>query len=127
MKVYFYFLSQKFLGFHFEFYKVFLKTMRTLESGAVSEPSNEQKTLQTNKLPKMSTKVGKKVITPAKAVSKVTLKSESLAKDVAKDVTKSVSVTSVKSAKSPSLRLSEEDKKADTANYIFNPNTKKHV
>jgi hypothetical protein len=66
----------------------------------------------------MSTKVAKVSKTstkaaPAKAVSKVSAKPEPKA--------------SVKSTKSPTVRLSEEDKKTDTANYILNPNTGKCV
>jgi hypothetical protein len=66
----------------------------------------------------MSTKVAKVTKTstkavPAKAVSKVE-----------KTETKAI----VKSAtKSPAVRLSEEDKKADTVTYILNPNTDKYV
>ena len=64
----------------------------------------------------MSTKVEKVSKTstksvPAKAVSKVITKTE-----------KSEKIT-----KSPTIRLSEEDKKADTDNYILNTNTDKYV
>jgi len=70
----------------------------------------------------MSSKVAKVSKTstktvPAKAVSKVNTKSETQAS------VKSV----VKYTKSPTVRLSEEDKKADSDNYVLNPNTGKCV
>jgi hypothetical protein len=66
----------------------------------------------------MSTKVAKVSKTstktaPAKAVSKVTEKAPAK------------TTTTVKST--PSVRLSEEDKATDSATYILNPNTNKHV
>lgn len=62
---------------------------------------------------KMSTKVAK--------APKTTAAKPTQAKVVAKVSSKA------SDAKTASVRLSEEDKKADTANYIFNPNTEKYV
>ena len=65
----------------------------------------------------MSTKVAKVTKTSTKAVS---------AKAVSK-VPETKTKTVVKSTKVPSVRLSEEDKKADTVTYILNTNTGKCV
>ncbi len=87
----------------------FLKTLQTLDSDVVSKYSaNIQMSTKVAKVSKTSTKTA-----PAKAVSKVT-----------NTVSK---VEIVKSTKSPTLRLSEDDKKTDSVNYITNPNTGKFV
>jgi hypothetical protein len=84
----------------------FLKTLRALESGKQKEPKTNQVNFN------MSTKVAKVSKTstktvPAKAVSKV-------------------KITKV-STDTPSVLLSEEDKRADVVNFIVNPNTVKMV
>jgi hypothetical protein len=98
--------------FSLELAEIFLKTLRTLESGGV----------------KVATTSTATKTAPAKAVSKVTSKESEPKTAKTTKTTKATKSASPKApTKAPTIRLSEEDKKTDTVNYIFNPNTNKYV
>jgi len=90
-----------------------IKTLKTLEATVARKSTKES---ESNKMSAKVAKVSKTstVKTPAKAVTKATAKAAKT--EPIKTPTKPVTV-----------RLSEEDKKADTLNYILNPNTDKYV
>ena len=73
----------------------------------------------------MSTRVAK--ATKPVAVKAVSAKTGKVKKSETESKSEPESKVVKSPAKSPAVRLSEEDKKADTANYIYNPNTEKYV